>query len=394
MNADNSLTIGLLWHSPNSDNLGVGALTISNIELVRRAAKALDIDVNFVVIGYVDDREIYVKSDDIEVVGLSSKLMLLPWKGFGKLIRGCDMVIDIGGGDSFTDIYSLKRTAYIFITKFWVLLCSKPLIMAPQTVGPFGRSIFRFLGRRVLNASKMVFVRDKLSHDHVIKELRAKVKELVLTTDVAFALPFNRQKLSDTSKKKIGLGVSGLLFHGGHNQKNAHGISLDYAALMRRLIEYFQANDCEVHLVSHVIAKDEVEDDYRVCQKLADEYEGTVLAPSFFGPVEAKSYISGLDFFTGARMHACIAAASSGVPVVPMAYSRKFKGLFGALEYNHVMECQTLGTDEAFDLLTSKYANYDSLKAEVTQLQERATDLQQAYLDGLTHLMKDALNTK
>ena len=40
---------------------------------------------------------------------------------------------------------------------------------------------------------------------------------------------------------------------------------------------------------------------------------GTVLAPRFSTPSEAKTYIAGLDFFMGARMHACIAAFSSGV---------------------------------------------------------------------------------
>ena len=43
----------------------------------------------------------------------------------------------------------------------------------------------------------------------------------------------------------------------------------------------------------------------------------------------------------GARMHACIAAFSSGVPVVPMAYSRKFAGLFGTLGYERTVDCTT-----------------------------------------------------
>ena len=66
-----------------------------------------------------------------------------------------------------------------------------------------------------------------------------------------------------------------------------------------------------------------------------------MVAPRFRTPSEAKTYIAGLDFFMGARMHACIAAFSSGVPVVPMAYSRKFAGLFGTLGYDHTVDCTT-----------------------------------------------------
>jgi len=72
--------------------------------------------------------------------------------------------------------------------------------------------------------------------------------------------------------------------------------------------------------VSHVISERfVVEDDYRIAQKLAEEFPGTIVAPRFRNSSEAKSYISGLDFFCGSRMHACIAAFSSGVPVVPVA---------------------------------------------------------------------------
>ena len=48
----------------------------------------------------------------------------------------------------------------------------------------------------------------------------------------------------------------------------------------------------------------ETEDDYRVALRLADEFPGTTVAPRFADPSAAKSYISGLDFFCGSRMHA------------------------------------------------------------------------------------------
>ena len=48
----------------------------------------------------------------------------------------------------------------------------------------------------------------------------------------------------------------------------------------------------------------------------------------------------------GARMHACIAAFSAGVPVVPMAYSRKFAGLFGAMGYDETVDCTSQSAEE------------------------------------------------
>jgi len=61
------------------------------------------------------------------------------------------------------------------------------------------------------------------------------------------------------------------------------------------------------------------------------------IAPFFYSPVEAKSYISGLDLLVELRMHFCIAAYSSGVPVFPLAYSQTFKGHFSEkLIYDHL----------------------------------------------------------
>ena len=73
-----------------------------------------------------------------------------------------------------------------------------------------------------------------------------------------------------------------------------------------------------------------------------------------------------MDFFMGARMHATIAAFSAGVPVVPMAYSRKFNGLFSdTLSYSHLID---LKEDEENTILTKikeAFSNRDNLKMEI-----------------------------
>ena len=45
------LTVGLLWHSLTSDNLGVGALTIGQMVLISEAARRRGAEVSFIVIG-------------------------------------------------------------------------------------------------------------------------------------------------------------------------------------------------------------------------------------------------------------------------------------------------------------------------------------------------------
>ncbi|MFN4102594.1 MAG: hypothetical protein ACK4GT_22760, partial [Pararhodobacter sp.] len=98
-----------------------------------------------------------------------------------------------------------------------------------------------------------------------------------------------------------------LIAPGGYTGRNEFGIALDYPALIRGLIAYFQGQGAEVHLVAHVLreggvspdGRREIEDDYGAARDLAATHPGTVLAPPFDTPSEAKGYIAGLDFFMG-----------------------------------------------------------------------------------------------
>jgi polysaccharide pyruvyl transferase WcaK-like protein len=120
-----------------------------------------------------------------------------------------------------------------------------------------------------------------------------------------------------------------------------------------------------------------------VSVELAKEFPGAIVAPRFKTPQEAKSYISGLDFFAGARMHACIAAFSSGVPVLPMAYSRKFSGLFGSLGYELVADCRTLGASEMQEAFRQAFQDRVRLKALVADCLSRGLERLRLYEDAV-----------
>lgn len=55
-------------------------------------------------------------------------------------------------------------------------------------------------------------------------------------------------------------------------------------------------------------------------------------------------------------MHATIGAVSAGVATIPFAYSKKFKTMFGNLNYKYVIEARDLDTQTAIDK-TLEYIN-------------------------------------
>jgi polysaccharide pyruvyl transferase WcaK-like protein len=388
------LNIALLFHSAKSDNLGVGALTVSEIEIMRRVAAGVGTPVHITLVDFKGGRRApYVTGPDITVAEIRSRDLLDP-RAFLALARRSDIVVDIGAGDSFADIYGPERLRRMFAMKFLTHLSGRPLVMAPQTVGPFAKAIWRQLATRTLRASAIVASRDRLSTE-AARELGA--ERVIEASDVALRLPYDPPGPRRPGPPRVGLNVSGLLMNGGYSRNNMFGLTLDYPALMRALVAAFLAHPdgCEVHLVPHVIAgRRWIEDDVTANETLAAEFPGLIQAPEFGTPSEAKSYIAGLDFFAGARMHACIAAFSSGVPVVPMAYSRKFEGLFGSLGYSRTVDC-TAETQEA--ILAKVMAGYDDravLAAEAQAALALGLEKLGVYEEALSALMRKQLARK
>ena len=360
------VTIGLLWHSMNSDNLGVGALSVAHIALLRKAAWALNANPRFLVLCWSDPKPVYSVSDDVEIVPLRLRDFVNPF-GLWAHVRRCDIVFDIGAGDSFADIYGVARISKMLWAQNLVLLAGRKLVLGPQTIGPFKRSWVQRLAVNLLRRASMVTVRDAQSAA-CARDLGF-AGDVTEATDVALDLDYvpSAQDSASTRAIRVGINVSGLLFHGGYTRNNMFGLKADYARAMHRIVDLFHRRpECQVHLISHVNAENlPIEDDRRAAATLASRFPSCVVAPVFETPSQAKSYIAGMDFFTGARMHACIAAFSSGVPVLPMAYSRKFAGLFGSLGYPHWIDCTIETEDEIVERMERAFEGRAELERDL-----------------------------
>lgn len=384
------LTVALLWHSDRSANLGVGALTASHLAILEEISGRLGVTIRTVVLGPNEPSPFRIEAPGMRAAPLRDRHLIMPLGPLWSEIRGADLVLDVGAGDSFTDIYGWRRFLRIWGAKLAVLLQGRPLVLAPQTYGPFEGRMTRRLALVALSRAKLLASRDEVS----IAFLRdiGCGRDVLLASDLAFRLPHTPPgPRSDGSPIRVGLNVSGLLFNAGYTRDNMFGLACDFADLMRQSIAMFERRGAEVHLIGHVNSEAyEVEDDWRVCKALAKEYPGTVLAPRFSHPSEAKSYIAGLDFFAGARMHACIAAFSTGVPVVPLAYSRKFEGLFGSLGYHRSVDCRSESAETVLAKLEAGFDAREELAEEIAVAIELGQKRLARYVDALERLLADA----
>lgn len=342
--------IGLLWHSIKSANMGVNALAYSSVSLLSEACRRRRKDVEFTLFSTLccnpQDCTLKVGSEFLNVK-IEPFPIWEPWRRGPAswyyvtkvLIKGgpdvlyrpgrFDALMDISEGDSFSDIYGFARFWHHCFPKLLALRMGRPLFLLPQTIGPFKSSVSSRLAKYVLRKATRVWCRDALSAN--IAGSLAGRADICVYPDLAFALPYEKDNDHGGVCCRVGINVSALIWHGGYRQSNDFALTCDYQKLTCAQIDYFLSKGCEVHLIPHVFATGmAVEDDMLLSRRLQARYPAVVVPPAFVNPVQAKSYISGMDFMVGARMHACIAAYSSGVPVFPLAYSRKGTGLFVA----------------------------------------------------------------
>lgn len=394
------LTVGLLSHYFDDPNLGCVALSVSNVRLLEVAADRAGVDLSYV---HLINEKTSSKNPPsvpggwrVGRIPSSSAVAKLPWRLVStKALDSCDLVMNINAGDGFTDIYGLPRLMSETYMSIKAISRRIPLVLAPQTIGPFGSGVAKRLARVVLRRSMVVFARDEQSAA-VARSLGAPTscREVI---DVAFALPFHAAEAKDSCDRKtvaVGVNISGLLWRGGYDRANYFGLSFDYREFVLALIRKLLDKDVEVHLIGHVFSTSGIEDDYSACEEAAVLCPGTVPAPRFQSPEDAKSYIAALDGFTGARMHATIAALSAGVPVVPIGYSDKVKGLYRTLGYDYFLDARGDWTAETASDMTIRWLEQ---RTELRQAVEGSravwSSALEVYVESLARLLAEQVDT-
>lgn len=382
----------ILANAPiKNGNRGCVALSVSAMALIDELIEKQSCDYVFYLpdSGYNDrqEHEIHFKDKIIKYYdigypfGLNLTNTLQNWckmllkndfRSF-RIFDNADYILDLGQGDSFADIYGELRFKLIDRIHCIARKYHKPYCLLPQTIGPFKNERIRKKAIKSIEKARLCMARDKQSYDYVLENVPQQ-KNVAEYIDVAFFLPYETIS-QDKNYIHVGINISALLWHGGYTRNNQFGLKCEYQSLVEQLINHFlNQPNVKVHLIPHVVGSERsIENDYAVSYDLWREYNNAnlILAPLALGPIEIKSYIAGMDFFMGARMHATIGAFSAGVPVVPMAYSRKFNGLFiDTLSYHHIADMKTMDNDDIIQIIQEAYDNRDSLTNEIAYQKE------------------------
>lgn len=243
-------------------------------------------------------------------------------------LSSVDAVLSVGG-DNYSLDYRLPSLLQ-GIDKL-ALDLGKPVMIWGASVGPFGRephfvpSIQKHLGQM-----NRIFVRESVSNEYLVGDL--KLSNVSQMADPAFTLQpkvidYTEYWPQHDSNGVIGLNVSPLI---ERYKSEGQDLISEVIAFVRETV---QEAGYSVLLVPHVIPLDgssKNNDAIYMAQVLAactDLGDRVKIVPDSCNAAELKHIIGQLRFFIGARTHATIAALSSEVPTISIAYSVKARGI-------------------------------------------------------------------
>ena len=371
------ITISLFGLALFSNNKGCVALSYSFLDILNSIAQKNNI-IFSVLLHIIISKDSHLPEFnnrwdflDIQIIKISSIRKKSERIKLYKSLKRTDVCWDFTEGDSFTDLYGLKRFVYLTFIKSYSIFYGKKFILGPQTYGPFNSLFSRIWAGWILKNSYSIFSRDELSVELIMKLSRRKA---IITTDIAMALKPIPSKQLSSKKIKVGINVSSLLYNGGYSGNNQFRLKTDYKVYINNLVKkLIELKKYHIYLIPHVISRTEdgdVENDLNICNLIKECFKDCEIISEFDDPSQLKDIISQMDVFAGARMHSTIAAFSSKIPTIPFSYSKKFEGLFNSVEYPYIIDGKNLETSEAIDRTIEYIENYKELKNVVIKSNE------------------------
>jgi colanic acid/amylovoran biosynthesis protein len=281
------------------------------------------------------------------------------------------------GGDNYTLDYGDPSRFFEMDQAF--LRRGRPAILWGASVGPFAADPrIEAKARRHLSTLSLILARELRTVEYLasigVRDNVAKV------ADPAFLLEATPCSLPEDLAAAIRSGAVGINLSPILAKRMSLGVPWEEHAATC-VLQLLRNLDVPLVLVPHVFgpgANDDLAFLTRVHSRLGDYGNRCVLIGHAYTAAELKWIISQLSGFVGARTHATIAALSSAVPTVSIAYSQKAYGLnveiFGSEEW--VLPIGTLDPMQLVSaverMLNRRQDLVDHLRSRVPEIKSQA----------------------
>jgi len=317
---------------------------------------------------------------------ISAVLMKLGLKVFYRSdvlahMKNSDLVISCSD-ENFKEAASLLPSNFYWILTWWTMLFSRifeitvakfigtPVIVFPNSIGPFRTWLGRFLSRLALNSCEYVLVREPISYE-MVNSLGIRSRK-ILTSDTALIFKTAKETIPENFCHPA-LGICPGIYRFSLSDEQVHNYILDHAMALDMAIERYGFN---VYLSPHYVSHLEYGDS-EICKLILNEMKNKNKAKIVVAEnvEEFKSLLDHMDMIITSKMHPGVMGVSGYVPTLFIAYDHKQTGLFRQLRMEDyiipITETTCEKMLEKIDLAWKERENIAaSLKARIPVMQE------------------------
>jgi len=318
---------------------------------------------------------------------MSAILVKVGLKGFYRsevlrYMKDCNVVVSYSD-ENFKETASLLPLNIYWIATWWSMLLSrawdilvakflgKPVVLFPNSVGPFRTSIGRFLSKLALNNCSYVLVREPVSYE-IVKSLEIRPPKILTSDTTLLFKPTYNSSFDDCSHPTVG--VSPGVYSHSLSEKEVDNYVLAHAKALDTAIKNYGFS---VVFLPHYVSGFRY-DDLEICKLIRSKMENVSKTRIVNAKTveEFKSLIDRMGIVISSKMHPAVLAVSACVPVLCVAYDHKQTGFFMSLGLS---DCVISLRDVSYEKLLSKIDHVWSgrddinalLKVRVPTLQKR-----------------------
>lgn len=325
-------------------------------------------------------------------------------------IRGAGLVLDAGGAESLSDAHGPERFCAMLALKRIALECGRPLVLLPQSFGPFRSARARKAAARIVRGAALAWARDRRSFG-VLQDLLGgefDASRHACAPDLGFALDAcapktpargmqcwkARLKAGDDAapdtRGRIALNVSAQLW----NSADRAGVA-NYREVLHGFVHrVLEETDAGVLLVPFVLGSTgSPENDADACEDLAGAVPSNLrrrvaALEGVTDPRHLKWVLSLADWFCAARIPTAASALSAGVPGAGLAVSRKTRGVFDAVGLaSHVIDLRKAGVPAAVESLWRSWTACEQSRAALSTALPGAARILDGVFDRVAELV-------
>ena len=295
-------------------------------------------------------------------------------------VNDCDLVVSCSD-ENFKESASMLPLNVYWVVAWWSMLLvrtweilvaksfGKPVIMFPNSMGPFRTAIGRLLSKIALSNCDSVLIREPISYGIVeslmIRTPRILTSDTALTLDTKCDLPF----VKDTNGS---IAVCPGLYAHSLPVRRVQQYILDHAKALDKAIE---KHGFSVVFLPHYISGFQF-DDLDMCKLITKRMEHSdkarIIEAKDLG--EFRSIVSQMDLIVSSKMHPAVLAASVHVPIVFVAYDHKQTGFAASLSLSDcVISLHEVTCARLFSKIDHVWNSKDEIKA---LLKARVPELQ------------------